>query len=129
MDAATAKAANSKPCSVITRAEMETILGTKVVKMATNDLTCQFYTDDTSSADVETTWTGGKAVYEQIKGYNRAPGDLQAVTGIGDEAYFPVTSVLHALKGDTYVVVNARVYPNPLETESAVARKVMEKLK
>jgi hypothetical protein len=128
-DAPSAAAASSKPCSVVTRDEMEKILGMKIVKITTSDMTCLFFTDDTSSVEVETTWTGGKAVYFQIKGYNAAPGNLRDVAGIGDEAYFPVTNVLHVLKGDTYVVVNARVYANELATESAIARKVMEKLK
>lgn len=37
--------------------------------------------------------------------------------------------VCYVLKGDTYVVVNSREYPNELENESAIARKVMEKMK
>jgi hypothetical protein len=129
LDAASEAAAKSKPCSVVTPAEMEKILGTRIIKVSLNDTTCLYYTDETRSAEVETTWTGGKPVYLQMKGYNSAPGNVQAIVGIGDEAYFPVTDVLHVLKGDTYVVVNARVYANPLETASAIARKVMEKLK
>ena len=117
---------NAKPCSLVTRAEMEAILGLKIVKLTAGESNCQYYTDETSSVVVETTWTGGKASYLQMKGFNNAP---EPVAGIGDEAYVPVTQVLHVLKGDTYVAVNARVYPNPLETESAIARKAMERLK
>jgi hypothetical protein len=129
IDAATEVAANSKPCSVVTRAEVEQILGTKIIKLTTSDTTCLYYTDETRSVEVATTWADGKAAYLQMKGFNSAPGNVQEITGIGDEAYSPVSEVLHVLKGDTYVVVNARVYPNVVETESAIARKVMEKLK
>jgi hypothetical protein len=127
--AATEAAASSKPCSVVTRAEMEKILGSKIVKLTTTELTCNYFTDETTSAEVDTTWTGGKGAFAQTKGFNSAPGLAEPVSGIGDEAYLQAAGVLHVLKGDTYVVVNSRVYPNELETESAIARKVMEKLK
>lgn len=121
--------ANAKPCSLVTRAEMEAILGLKIVKLTADESNCQYYTDETSSVVIETTWTGGKAMFLQMKGFHSAPDPPDPVTGIGDDGYFPVTQVLHVLKGDTYVAVNARVYPNPLETESAIARKAMERLK
>jgi hypothetical protein len=125
----TEAAAGSKPCSLLTRAEMETILGSKVVKVTTSDLACNYFTDDTLSAGVETTWTGGKGAFAQVKGFNSAPGLSEPVAGIGDEAYMQAAGVLHVLKNDTYVVVNSRVYPNELKTESAIATKAMEKLK
>jgi hypothetical protein len=127
--AATEAAANSKPCSLVTRAEMETILGSKIVKMNTNEQTCYYFTDDETSAEVDTTWTGGKDAMAQAKGFNKAPGLFEPVAGIGNEAYFQAAGVLHVLKADTYVVVNSRVYPNVLETESAIARKAIEKVK
>lgn len=127
--AGTEAAANSKPCSLVTRAEMETILGAKIVKVTTSELTCNYFTDETMSAEVETTWTGGKAAFAQVKGFNSAPGLAAPVAGIGDEAYLQAAGVLHVLKGDTYVVVNSRVYPKELETESAIARKAIERLK
>jgi hypothetical protein len=125
----TEAAAGSKPCSLLTRAEMETILGSKVVKVTASELACNYFTDDTLSAGVETTWTGGKDAFAQVKGFNSAPGLSEPVRGIGDEAYMQAAGVLHVLKNDTYVVVNSRVYPNELKTESAIATKAMEKLK
>ena len=125
----TEAAAGSKPCSLLTRAEMETILGSKVVKVTASELACNYFTDDTLSAGVETTWTGGKGAFAQVKGFNSAPGLSEPVAGIGDEAYMQAAGVLHVLKHDTYVVVNSRVYPNELKTESAIATKAMEKLK
>jgi hypothetical protein len=125
----TEAAAGSKPCSLVTRAEMEAILGSKIVKVTTTDLACSYFTDETMSAQVETTWTGGKGAYAQVKGFNSAPGLAEPVTGIGDEAYLQAAGVLHVLKNDTYVVVNSREYPDELKTESAIATKAMEKLK
>jgi hypothetical protein len=122
-------AAASKPCSLVTRAEMGTILGSKIVRVSTSELACNYFTDQTMSADVETTWTGGKAAFAQVRGFNSAPGLADPVAGIGDEAYMQAAGVLHVLKNDTYVVVNSRVYPNSLMTESAIATKAMERLK
>jgi hypothetical protein len=125
----TEAAAGSKPCSLVTRAEMETILGAKIVKVTTTDLACSYFTDETMSAQVETTWIDGKGAYAQVKAFNSAPGLAEPVTGIGDEAYLQAAGVLHVLKNDTYVVVNSREYPDELKTESAIATKAMEKLK
>jgi hypothetical protein len=108
---------------------MEKILGSTIVRLATNERTCYYFTDDTTSVEVETTWTGGRDAFAQVKGFNSAPGLAEPVAGIGDEAYLQAAGVLHVLKGDIYVVVNSRVYPKELETESAIAGKVMEKLK
>jgi hypothetical protein len=127
--ATTQASANSKPCSVVTSAEMEKILGMKIVKLTTNELICSYFTSETMSAQVETTWTGGKDAYAQVKGFNSAPGLAEPVQGIGDEAYLQAAGVMHILKGDTYVVINSREYPNERETETAIAEKVMEKMK
>ena len=126
--AETDAAASSKPCSLVTRAEMEKILGSKIVKVTNNEQSCSYFTDDKNSASVDTIWTGGKESYAQVKGFNSAPGLAEPVAGIGDQAYLQAAGVLHVLKGETYVVVNSRAYPNELTTESAIARKIMEKL-
>jgi hypothetical protein len=125
----TEAAAGSKPCALLTRAEMETILGSKIVNVTTSDLTCNYFTDETLSAGVETTWTGGKGAFEQVKGFNSAPGLAEPVAGIGDEGYLQAAGVLHVRRHDTYVVVNSREYPNELKTESAIATMAMAKLK
>lgn len=125
----TETATASKPCSLVTRGEMATILRSPIVKVTTSELTCNYFTDDTMSAGVETTWTGGKDAFAQVKGFNSAPGLSKPVDGIGDEAYLQAAGVLHILKNDTYVVVNSRVYPNELETESAIGAQAMKRLK
>jgi hypothetical protein len=122
-------AASSKPCSAVTRAEMGKILGAKIVKVTNTELSCSYFTNEATFVDVDTTWTGGKDAFAQVKGFNSAPGLSEPVAGLGDEAYMQAAGVLHVLKGDTYVTVNSRLYPKDLETESAIARVVLEKLK
>lgn len=53
---------------------------------------------------------------------------LTPVPNIGDEAYHHAAGVLRS-EGRYHVVVNSRECPNELEYESAIARKVMEKMK
>lgn len=128
IDAATEIAAKSKPCSVISREDMGAILGKKIVKLTNTELTCLYFTDADASAQVDTTWTGGKNAMNETKGFNSGEGLFTPVPGIGDEAYSQAAGVLHVLKGDTYVVVNSREYPNQDETEIAIAKKIMEKM-
>ena len=126
--AATGIAERSKPCSLVTRAEMETILGIKVTHMTSAERICSYFTDGTSSADLETSWTGGKAEYEEAKKFGGDPSQLQAIPAIGDEAYLHPSGVLHFRKGDASVMVNARQYPKLQEIETAIASKVLERL-
>jgi hypothetical protein len=128
-DAATEAAAASKQCSLITREEMGALLGSKIVKLTSNQLTCAYFTDAERSAQVDSTWVDGKAGMAEMKGFNKGEGLLTPVAGIGDEAYLQAAGVLHVLKGDMYVVVNSREYPNELVVESAIAKKIMEKVK
>jgi hypothetical protein len=124
-----AAAAASRPCSLVSQADMEQILGTRIVKITSNETTCQYFTDESRSAQIESTWTGGKQAMNEARGYNANPGLFEPVSGIGDEAYMQAAGVLHVIKGDVYVVVNSREYPNEAQTESAIAVKAMEKLK
>jgi hypothetical protein len=127
--AATTVAASSKQCSLITRAEMESILGAKIVKLTATEQTCAYFTDAERSAQVEATWSGGKEALGVTKGFNNSEDLFKPIPGIGDEAYFQAGGVLHFLKGNTYIVVNSREYPNELEIESAIARKIVANLK
>ena len=128
-DKAIEDAAGSKPCSLITRAEIGQILDSQIVKVTNTEHSCAYFTDDTKSAQVETTWTGGKDAMKEIKGFNSGEGLMSPIAGLGDEAFLQAAGVLHVLKGDTYVVINAREYPHEQEIETAVARVIMEKIK
>jgi hypothetical protein len=123
-----AAAAASRPCSLVSQADLEQILGVKIVNITSNETSCEYFTDASLSAQIETTWTGGKDAMTAAKGYNANPGLFEPVAGIGDEAYTQAAGVLHVLKGDVYLVINAREYPNHEQTELAIARKAMEKL-
>lgn len=127
--AATTAAAGSRQCSLITRAEMESILGAKIVKLTATEQTCAYFTDADRSAQVEATWSGAKEALAVTKGFNNSEDLFKPIPGIGDEAYFQAGGVLHFLKGNTYIVVNSREYLNELETESAIARKIVANLK
>lgn len=127
--AAATAAASSKQCSLITRAEMESILGAKIVKLTATEQTCAYFTDADRSVQVETIWSGAKEALAVTKGFNNSEDLFKPIPGIGDEAYFQAGGVLHVLKGNAYIVVNSREYPNELEIESAIARKIVANLK
>jgi hypothetical protein len=37
--------------------------------------------------------------------------------------------VMHVRKGDVYLVINSRVFPNERDTETLIARKALDNLK
>lgn len=122
-------AAASKPCSLVSRTEMEQILGMKVVNITSTEAGCSYFTDATMSVDIDSTWTGGREAMAAARGYNANPGLFEPVPGIGDEAFMQAAGVLHVREGDVYLTINARQYPNEAESENAMARKAVEKLK
>lgn len=126
---ASAAAAASKPCSLVSQADMEQILSLKIVNITSTETSCSYFTDATMSVDIDSTWTGGKEAMTASKGYNANPGLFEPVAGIGDEAYMQAAGVLHVLKGDVYIVINSRQYPEQDKTEPAIARKALERLK
>jgi len=124
---AAADGAGTKPCSLVTRDEMQAILGAPIQRLTTAEAECAYLTDDTHQATVETTWRGGRTAMEDAKKYNGET--MRAVPGLGDEAYFQAAGVMHVRKGDVYLIVNSRVYPNEEVAETAIVRKALARLK
>jgi hypothetical protein len=120
-------AAKSKPCSLISKEDMEKILGIKIKELATTETICQYRNDEGHSADVDTTWQGGKEAMESAKTYNA--NVMEKVSGLGDDAFFQAAGVMHVRKGDVYMVINSRVFPNERDTETLIARKALDNLK
>lgn len=50
------------------------------------------------------------------------------VPDLGDEAFFQAAGVMHVRKGDVYVIINSRVFPNARETETLIANQVLARL-
>lgn len=124
---AAADGAGTKPCSLVTRDEMQAILGAPIQRLTTAEAECAYLTDDTHQATVETTWRGGRTAMEDAKKYNGET--MRAVPGLGDEAYFQAAGVMHVRQGDVYLIVNSRVYPNEEVAETAIVRKALARLK
>jgi hypothetical protein len=122
-----ADGAGTKPCSLVTRDEMQAILGVSIQPLTVREALCSYESDETHEATVETTWTGGKGAMADAKKFNGET--MRAVPGLGDEAYFQAAGVMHVRQGDVYLVVDSRVYPNDEETETAIVRKALLRLK
>lgn len=120
-------AAKSKPCSLVSKEDMEKILGIKIKELATTETICQYRNDEGYSADIDTTWHGGKEAMESAKTYNA--NVMEKVSGLGDDAFFQAAGVMHVLKGDVYLVINSRVFPNERDTETLIARRALDSLK
>jgi hypothetical protein len=120
-------AAKSKPCSLVSKEDMEKILGIKIKELATTETICQYRNDEGYSADIDTTWQGGKEAMESAKTYNA--NVMEKVSGLGDDAFFQAAGVMHVRKGDVYLVINSRVFPNERDTETLIARKALDNLK
>jgi hypothetical protein len=119
-------ASKMKACSLVTKEEMEQILGSKLKDVAVEQMTCQYRNDEGYSVDLETTWEGGKEAFASAKVYNAPVFDL--VSDLGDEAFFQAAGVMHVRKGDIYMIVNSRIYQNPRETETLIANKALASL-
>ena len=119
-------ASKMKPCSLVSKEEMEQILGIKLKDLAVEQLTCQYRNDEDYMVEVETTWQGGKEAMDQAKVYNGTTFDV--IPGLGDDAFFQAAGVMHVRKGDVYIIINSRVFPTPRETETLIANKALTKL-
>jgi hypothetical protein len=119
-------ASKMKACSLVTKEEMEQILGAKLKDLAVDQLTCQYRNDEGYMVELETTWEGGKEAMASAKIYNASLFD--PVPELGDEAYFQAAGVMHVRKGDVYMIINSRIYQNPRETETLIAAKALARL-
>ena len=121
-----AAASKMKACSLVTKEEMEQILGSKLKDLAVDQLTCQYRNDEGYMVEVETTWQGGRDAMDSAKVFNANLFD--PVPELGDEAYFQAAGVMHVRKGDVYMIINSRIYQNPRETETLIAGKALASL-
>ena len=119
-------ASKMKPCSLVSKEDMEQILGVKLKDLAVEQLTCQYRNDEGYMVEVETTWQGGKEAMDQAKIYNAPTFDM--VPDLGDDAFFQAAGVMHVRKGDVYIIINSRVFPTPRETETIIANKALASL-
>ncbi len=124
---ATGDAGKSKLCSLVSKEEMEQILGIKLKELAATETTCQYKNDEGYSADIDIVWQGGKKAMDEAKTYNVNLFD--PVANLGDEAFFQAAGVMHVRRGDVYLVINSRVFPNERETETRIASKALANMK
>jgi len=124
--AANAAAEKTRVCSLISLQEMENILGGKVRSVVATATTCAYRTSADHAVEIESTWQGGKDAMAAAKIYNA--GVFSRVPDLGDETYFQAAGVMHARRGDIYIVVNARAWENARDVEIGVVRRALDKM-
>jgi hypothetical protein len=122
--AANEAAAKAQVCSVVSKTDIEQILGKPVREVVATDASCQYRTNFEHFVEIESTWKGGKEAMAAAKIYNA--GLFSAIPRLGDESYFQAAGITHVRKGDVYFVINARAYQNSKETEVKIAQKLVE---
>ena len=124
--AANEAAAKAQVCSVVSKTDIEQILGRPVREIVATDSSCQYRTNFEHFVEIESTWKGGKEAMAAAKIYNA--GLFSAIPRLGDESYFQAAGITHVRKGDVYFVINARAYQNSEETEVKIARRLVENM-
>jgi hypothetical protein len=124
--AANVAAGKTRVCSLISLQEMENILGGKVRKVVSTATTCEYRTSADHAVEIESTWQGGKNAMAAAKIYNT--GVFSLVPDLGDETYFQAAGIMHARRGDVYIVINARVWENARDVETRIARRALDRM-
>ena len=122
--AASVAAGKTQVCSLISRLEMEAILGRKVQQLVATAATCEYRTNAGQAVEIESTWKGGKDAMAAARIYNA--GVFSLIPNLGDETYFQAAGIMHARKGDVYIVINARAYPNSRDVEIRVVERALD---
>jgi len=124
--AANVAAGKTRVCSLISPQEMESILGGKVRKVVATATSCEYRTSADHAVEIESTWQGGRDAMAAAKIYNA--GVFSEVSGLGDETYFQAAGIMHARRGDVYIVVNARAWKNAREVETQIVRRALNRM-
>ncbi len=119
-------AGKARVCSLISPQEMESILGGKVRKVVATATSCEYRTSADHAVEIESTWQGGRDAMAAAKIYNA--GVFSEVSGLGDETYFQAAGIMHARRGDVYIVVNARAWKNAREVETQIVRRALNRM-
>jgi hypothetical protein len=124
--AASAAAGKARVCSLISLQEMENILGGKVRNVVATATTCEYRASADHAVEIESTWQGGKDAMAAAKIYNA--GVFSRVPDLGDETYFQAAGIMHARRGDVYIVINARAWENAREVETQIVRRAVDRM-
>ena len=124
--AASAAAGKARVCSLISPQEMESILGGKVRKVVATATSCEYRTSADHAVEIESTWQGGRDAMAAARIYNA--GVFSRVPDLGDETYFQAAGIMHARRGDVYIVVNARAWENAREVETRIVRGALDRM-
>ena len=119
-------AGKARVCSLISPQEMESILGGKVRKVVATATSCEYRTSADHAVEIESTWQGGRDAMAAARIYNA--GVFSRVPDLGDETYFQAAGIMHARRGDVYIVINARAWENARDVETQIVRRALDRM-
>jgi hypothetical protein len=107
---AAAQTAGRDTCSIISGAELSGVLGKPVTRQQAQGATrCTYFTDDPLVyVEMELDRENGAAAWKGVNEGNTTIGaSKDAVTGLGDQAFFGPRDRLYVLKGSTFIAIEA----------------------
>lgn len=122
--------ARHDPCSLVTKEEIESVLGESVAAGVADGDDCNYDAVKQGLASARISWLHGHAdaamqgARSGIKMMNLG----KPVEGLGDEAIFMAPGVLYVRKGDDLVTVNLVLAPNALDKTKTLAEKALSRL-
>lgn len=138
-NAASSGASEKSVCSMVTKGEMETILGGSLSHAVPSDTraqtACTYTGPGGRYAQVTVEWQGGESGMAgtdlAAKLMGEAAGTMKVTTpveGVGDEAKMLIGGVLNVRKGQALITVDLRMQENSEAKAKAIAQKVIAKL-
>jgi hypothetical protein len=116
-------------CSLITKDEMEAILGSRLLDTARSGARCTYRPSPGSfnGATLDVEWEYGAAAMEGVRAASKNTGlTPKAVTGLGDEAFTVGGEILYIRKGQVFLTLNAPLAS--LEQKKRIAQMAVAKI-
>lgn len=127
---ADAPEARHDPCSLVTKDEVEAVLGATVAAGVADGDDCNYDAVNQGSAGARISWLHGHAdaAMQGARAGIKMMNLGQPVEGLGDEAIFMAPGVLYVRKGDDLITINLVLAPNALDKTKTLAAKALARL-
>ena len=128
---AAAPAAGGDACSVVTGADLGGVVGKPITRQQSQSPTrCVYYTDDPLVfVDLELDRENAATSWRGVNEGNTAIGaSKEAVTGLGDQAFFGPRDRLYVLKGNVFLAIEAGFDADVRERAKKVAGLALTKV-
>jgi hypothetical protein len=118
------------PCSLVTKEEVATTLGVKIVDAIADGNDCNYQSESDGPTVAQISWSDGdaEAGMTGVRAGTKMMGMQSRVEGLGDEAIFMPPAMLWVKQGDDLITVNLVLAPQPLDKAKPLAQKALSRL-